>query len=102
MYTATMLYHFRDEAFDSACEIWRNEIIEHAKRRPGFVRMQFLAARPKALAIGTWESNAHARSFMETGAFKRLMARLQGLVLEQPQQTIWDLKYFEERQPASA
>jgi len=31
---------------------------------------------------------------METGVFKTLMGRLEAMVAEQPQQTIWDLKYF--------
>ena len=97
MYTATMLYHFRDDAFDAACEIWNGQVLEHARVQPGFVRMQLLAARPKAMAIGTWEDNQHARAFMETGVFKQLMARLQGMIVEQPQQTIWDLKYFVSR-----
>jgi quinol monooxygenase YgiN len=97
MYTATMLYHFKDEAFDSACEIWRSQVIEHAKAQPGFVRMQLLVARPKALAVGTWKDNTHARTFMETGVFKRLMAQLQGSISQQPEQSIWDLKYFEEK-----
>jgi len=97
MYTATMLYHFKDDQFDFACEVWRGEIIEHAKAQPGFIRMQFLVAPPKALAIGTWEDKAHARTFMETGVFKRLMAKLQGAIAEQPQQSIWELKYFEEK-----
>ncbi|HET6452474.1 MAG TPA: hypothetical protein VFI08_14240 [Spirochaetia bacterium] len=94
MYTATMLYTFRDEVFDQACETWKNEIMEHAKTQKGFVRMQLLAARPRAMAIGTWEDNQSARAFMETGVFKNLMGKLQGLVSEQPQQTIWDLRYF--------
>jgi hypothetical protein len=94
MYTATMLYHFKDEAFDLACEIWKSEILDLAKSQKGFVRMQFLTARPKAMAMGTWEDNLHARAFMETGVFKKLMGRLATLVTEQPQQTIWDLKYF--------
>ncbi len=97
MYTATMLYTFRDESFTQACEIWRDEILEHARTQKGFVRMQLLAARPRALAIGTWEDNLHARAFMETGVFKVLMGKLQSLVSEQPQQTIWDLKYFASR-----
>jgi quinol monooxygenase YgiN len=97
MYTATMLYTFRDEGFDRACEIWRDEILEHARTQEGFVRMQFLTARPRALAIGTWEDNRHARAFMETGVFKRLMEKLLGLVSEQPQQTIWELEYFASR-----
>ena len=94
MYTATMQYQFKEEAFDQACEIWKGEILEQAKTHEGFVRMQFLTARPKALAIGTWEDNQHARAFMETGAFKTLMAKLKPLVDGQPQQAIWDLKYY--------
>jgi len=97
MYTATMLYHFTDESFDTACETWKNEIIEHARVQPGFVRMQFLAARPRAMAIGTWEDNSHARKFMETGVFKRLMSQLEGLMVKQPEQAIWDLKYFAQK-----
>lgn len=97
MYTATMLYHFRDEAFDEACEIWKSEVMEHAKSQPGFVRMQFLTARPDAMALGTWLDNDHARRFMETGVFKRLLARLTDMVSSRPEQTIWELKYFAEK-----
>ena len=97
MYTATMLYTFKDESFDAACEIWDKEILEHAKGQPGFVRMQLLTARPKAMAIGTWQDNANARAFMETGVFKNLVAKLQGMMSGQPQQTIWDLRYFTEK-----
>ncbi len=82
MYTATMLYHFRDEAFESACEIWNDQILEHARKQPGFVRMQLLTARPKALAIGTWEDALHARTFMETGVFRQLMRKLEGMNAE--------------------
>lgn len=94
MYTATMLYQFKDEDFDHACQIWKNEVLEHAKTQKGFIRMLFLTAQPKALAIGTWEDNRHARAFMETGAFKTLMSKLQGIVVRQPEQAIWDLKYY--------
>jgi len=97
MYTATMLYRFTEESFDQACEIWKNEIMEHARAQPGFVRMQLLVARPNALALGTWEDNADARRFMETGVFKRLLARLSSMVASAPEQTIWDLKYFAEK-----
>jgi quinol monooxygenase YgiN len=98
MYTATMLYHFKPEAFEQACEIWKNEILDHAKKQKGFIRMQFLTASPKALAIGTWEDNQHARSFMETGVFKRLMEKLKTMVVEQPQQSIWELRFSESRE----
>lgn len=94
MYTATMIYTFREEAFDQACELWRDEILDQAKTQEGFIRMQFLVARPKALAIGSWEDNLHARAFMQSGAFKRLMEKIGPLISEQPQQAIWDLKYY--------
>ncbi len=97
MYTATMLYRFKEGDFDSACEIWKNEVMEHARTQPGFIRMQFLVARPNALALGTWEDNSDARRFMETGVFKRLLARLSDMVVASPEQTIWDLKYFAEK-----
>ncbi len=97
MYTATMLYRFKDGAFDQACEIWKNEVMEHARGQPGFVRMQFLVARPNALAMGTWKDTADARRFMETGVFKRLLARLSQIVTASPEQTIWELKYFAEK-----
>ena len=48
MYTATMAYHLKDESFDAACEIWKDQ-------------------------------------------------RLEGMTAEQPQQAIWDLKYFASR-----
>jgi len=97
MYTATMLYHFKEDSFETACEIWKDQILEHAKSQPGFVRMQLLTARPQALAIGTWAGNADARRFMETGVFKKLMGELQAYVASPPQQTIWDLRYFAEK-----
>ncbi len=97
MYTATMLYHFKEESFDAACELWRTHVMEHARTRPGFVRMQFLVARPRALAMGTWTDAASARRFMETGVFKNLLAAIKGMVDRSPEQTVWDLKYLAEK-----
>lgn len=97
MYTATMTYHFKPEAFDEACEIWKTEVMDHARGQPGFIRMQFLASRPNAMAVGTWEDNEHARRFMETGVFKRLLARITNMTAAAPEQVIWDLRYFAEK-----
>jgi hypothetical protein len=91
-----MLYYFKEESFDAACELWKNQVMEHARTQPGFVRMQFLVARPRALAMGTWAEPQNARSFMETGVFKRLMASLEGMISRLPEQNIWDLKYSAE------
>ncbi len=96
MYTATMLYQFRPEHFEEACKLWEEEIFAHAERQDGFVRMQLLVAPPKALAIGTWKSSSYARKFMETGVFKRLMKRLEEMISQPPEQSIWDLRLFAE------
>ncbi len=96
MYTATMHYQFKPDRFDQACEIWKNEVIEHAKTQPGFIRMQFLVSGNEALAVGTWENRDNANKFMETGVFRRLMEKLEDMVTTKPKPTVWDLKYFEE------
>ena len=94
MYTATMLYHFKEDSFDTACEIWKNEVMEHARSRAGVHQDAVPGGPPDALALGTWEDNDHARRFMETGVFKRLLGRLSDMVAASPEQKIWDLKYF--------
>jgi hypothetical protein len=97
MYTATMHYQFTEDDFERACQTWRTEVMEHAKTRPGFVRMQFLVAGRDALAIGTWENRDYARAFMETGVFKKLLEKLEGMTTARPTPKVWDLKYFEEK-----
>lgn len=95
MYTATMNYRFRPEAFEKACELWRTHVLDLAKAQPGFVRMQFLAAAPEAQAIGTWKEKSFAEAFMKTGVFTRLMVELEGLCETPPQPRVWDLRWFE-------
>lgn len=96
MYTATMRYHFKEAFFSEACAIWEKEIIDQAKKHQGFVRMQFLTAKPKALAIGTWKDKKYAENFMQSGAFKQLMQKIKGMLQEEPRPEIWNLLYFEE------
>ena len=97
MYTATMLYNFKSDGFEKACKIWKSEVMELAKNQEGFVRMQFLTAKPKAMAIGTWQKKEFAQEFMATGVFIKLMEKLEPLLLEKPIPSVWDLKYFEEK-----
>lgn len=96
MYTATMLYRFKQETFEQACKLWEEEVFHHANAQPGFIRMQLLTAPPQALAIGTWKSSSYARKFMETGVFKGLMAKLDSMLTDTPEQSIWDLRLYAE------
>ncbi|HUX20495.1 MAG TPA: hypothetical protein VMW69_04595 [Spirochaetia bacterium] len=96
MYTATMLYRFLPGKFEDACRLWEEEIFNHAKGQPGFVRMQLLTAPPVAMAIGTWKSSSYARRFMGTGVFKELMSKLDAMLTEAPEQAVWDLRHFAE------
>lgn len=98
MYTATMKYKFKPEMFDIACGFWKNLVLEEAKKAPGLVRMQFLVAKPYALAIGTWEDKTFAEQFMQTGVFKRLLDNLFGLTDADPEAEIWSLDSFWERE----
>lgn len=94
MYTATMRYEFRDEAFDEACALWRTTVLAEAKEAKGLVRMQFLTARPVALAIGTWKDKSFAESFMKTGVFRRLMDRIKAMNAVEPKSELWALDSF--------
>lgn len=94
MYTATMRYHFKAEFFEPACGVWKNIVLEEAKKAPGLVRMQFLTNKPYALAIGTWEDKSYAEAFMQTGVFKRLMEHLLNMTMKKPEPELWELDSF--------
>lgn len=94
MYTATMRYEFKEDAFDEACGLWRTTVLEEAKKAPGLVRIQLLTAKPAALAIGTWKEKSFAEDFMRTGVFKRLMEKLRPLCASEPKSEIWKLDQF--------
>ena len=96
MYTATMVYEFKEDQFDRACELWNEHVLTLASKQPGMVRMQFLTSPPRAMAIGTWEDASYAQAFMKTGVFKYLMDILEPLVAAEPKPQVWDLKYFTE------
>lgn len=96
MYTATMRYTFTEEGFAKGCSLWQSEVLDKAKTAPGMVRMQFLTAKPAALAIGTWRAKTDAEAFMQTGVFKDLMAKLGPLLAKQPEPELWELEAFTE------
>lgn len=97
MYTATMNYSFHEKHFDQACTLWRDKVLELAEKQQGFVRMQFLVAPPRALALGTWLKKEDAEAFMQTGVFKDLMVELQPLCSATPVPAVWDLLFFSEK-----
>ena len=97
MYTATMEYEFKENSFDAGCKLWKEDILDLAKKQPGFVRMQYLTAKPKAMAIGNWKKQEDAQNFMQTGVFKHLLTQLEGLIVSKPKPKIWELRYFEEK-----
>ncbi len=94
MYTATMRYEFSDEWFERGVSIWRETVLERAKEAPGLVRMQLLARKPVALAIGTWKEKSLAEDFMKTGVFKELTERLSPALASQPRPETWELDSF--------
>ena len=65
MYTATMIYEFKEEHFEEASNLWKTDIFDLAKEQPGFIRMQLLVDSPKMMAIGTWKDKSFANDFMK-------------------------------------
>lgn len=96
-YTATMEYRFKPEYFDQGCRLWRDMVLEDASGQEGFVRMQLLVSAPVALAVGTWETQAHAAAYMQTGVFKRLKERLSPWLNGEPAPRVWELFCFVEK-----
>lgn len=96
MYTATIIYEFKKECFDEACLLWKKQVLDLAKERDGFVRMQFLTAEPQAMAMGTWKDASYAQAFMKSGVFQTLLQNMEGMMEGEPQPRVWNLKYFEE------
>ncbi len=97
MFTAVMEYHFKPEYFTKACEVWNNDVIEIAKKQPGFVRMQLLTREGEyALAIGTWQKKEFADLFMETGIFVDILEKFENMLVEKPTPTIWETTFYAE------
>ena len=96
MYTATVEYVFKKETFQDACRIWEESVLDLARKQEGFVRMQFLTAPPRALAMGTWQDASSAQAFMQTGVFNELLKKLQPMLVGEPKPQIWDLACFAE------
>ena len=95
MYTATMEYQFKPDDLAEGCRIWRETVLETARSRKGFVRMQlFSQTAGNVLAMGTWESKENAEAFMQTGVFITLKQKLAPIMLKEPQQRLWNLEVF--------
>lgn len=93
MYTATMRYSFKEENFEKGCAAWKNTVLTKAAKMPGLIRMQFLVAKPTALAIGTWKNKKFAEAFMQTGVFKDLMAEIESMLVSHPVPEQWELLF---------
>ncbi len=91
-----MRYTFTEEGFDEGCALWKASVPEKAAAAPGMARIQFLEARPVALAVGSWRDKADAEAFMRTGVFRDLLERLGPLLARKPEPEAWDLAAYAE------
>jgi len=74
--------------------VWKDAVLEKAKKAPGMVRMQLLTAKPLAMAVGTWREKADAEAFMQTGVFRDVLSRLEPLLASRPVPETWELTAF--------
>ena len=96
MYTTTVAYEFKTDFYQEACEIWREYIMEPARKADGLIRIQFLTAAPKAMAIGTWKHSSYAETFMKTGAAKIFFDKITPFLDNKSMPQKWELTYFNE------
>jgi quinol monooxygenase YgiN len=95
MYVATMEYPLLPEANPAdAARIWKDTVVEAARHREGFIRMQCYSAPRALLAIGTWEAKEHAEAFMRTGVFAVLKDQLGPFLAGDPSPRLWTLEAF--------
>lgn len=98
MHNAIMTYHFKPERLEEAITIWQSGVANHIIKQPGFIRVQFYTeASGTAIAIGSWESQAHADAFMKTGVFANLLEAFGACMAQPPRGGQYDLVYFEEQ-----
>ena len=80
MYTATMQYRFKDEAFDQACEIWKTEILEHANHTRGSSGCSSSRRGRRPWPSGRGRTTSTPAHSWKPARSRRLMAKLQPLV----------------------
>jgi quinol monooxygenase YgiN len=71
MYARVTTAYIRPEKVDEAVRVWRESVMPAAAKQPGFLRGQLLVDRKMGLgmAIGLWESAAHADATGEGSAY---------------------------------
>lgn len=97
MYTATMRYTFTEGNVSKGVADWKSVVLDTAQKAEGFVRMQLLVNDNVMLAIGTWKDKQFAETFMQTGVFRDLMARIEPLLTEKPVPELWTLEAYAEK-----
>ena len=91
MHKAIMEYNFNEKDFETGCAIWKSMIFEKAQNQEGLIRMVFLTNKPKALALGIWETKEHAQKFMATGVFMEFLKASETCLAQQPKNDAWEI-----------
>ena len=97
MYVTTVDYEVRPDACREACRLWTETVVEAARERPGFIKLELLSREGHLLAIASWEHRDFARAFLETGIFQTLTERLKPYLLRDPLPQEWHPEVFLER-----
>lgn len=95
MYTAIMNYYFKPEYVDEGVALWRQMIGEHLEEQEGFIRAQLYSnVNGSVIAIGNWQNQADAETYMRKGDFARLLKVLEPMMEKMPQGSNYELEYF--------
>ncbi len=78
---------------DDAARAWSENALPLARKQKGFQSANFLVDRNtgKGYVVGFWESEADAKAFETSGAFKEAVAKLAAFISGQPVREVFDL-----------
>jgi len=97
MYNAHIVYRFKPGHLEEGVQIWKDAVYEKICKAEGFIRVQLYTSDDEMMAIGSWEEKSYAEAFMRTGVFKDIMAMFGGILVSQPVNKTYELRYFESK-----
>lgn len=97
MHNTQIVYKFKKGMLEDGIKIWEEAVYNKVQEAEGFVRIQLYTREDEMMAIGTWQEKTFAENFMKTGVFKDIMASFGELLVEQPINKTYELRYFESK-----
>jgi len=97
MHNAHIVYEFKEGKLEEGLKIWEEAVFDKITHAEGFIRVQCYTNNNEMMAIGTWAEKKYAEEFMKTGVFKDIMGSFGELLVNNPINKTYELRYFESK-----